>query len=204
MPLPVGSTVQVTYEYESFNQILQNTCHWVIQSAGTTADQALATQEIADHFANAAVGGPLGKLLPLLPGTVQVQYVRAQIIAPSRYAYYFASPFEVGMRGPAATGNLDAVITKRTDMAGRREVGNWFLPVGDPEDMLDGLLTPLFIGQIADKMSWLRTRQTMTVSGAQLDPVIFHKATGTASDIRSLLVHPEVRVLTRRTVGRGI
>lgn len=203
MPLPVGSIAQVTYEYRHFGQRLLNTCHWFIETAGTTPDQGVATQEMANYFGSVGAGGIANKILALLPSSVTLEYVRAQLINPVRYAYFFKTLFSNGTRGVSPTPNVDFVITKRTAFSGRREVGDWYLPGADPADMLGGAVDPIFQGLIDTNMQWLKTHQTMPVSGAILGPVIFHRGSGTASDITSIIVQGEVRVMTRRTVGRG-
>lgn len=202
MPLPVGSKVQVTFVYSHFLQRLMNTTHWLIETAGTSP-QAQATQEIATYFGNVGLDSPMAKILRIVPNTVTVEAVRAQIISPNRYSYYEVTPFAVGLRGASSTANIDVAITKRTDQSGRREVGSFYLPGIDPEDMAAGLITDAFKTDIITRMGWLKERQTMTVSGATLAPIIYHRLTGTASDITSYHVHDEVRVMTRRTVGRG-
>lgn len=107
----------------------------------------------------------------------------------------------------ATTGNVAAVLTIRTQKAGRNQVSNKHIgPL--PSDGYDigrvspTLLTPLEI--LADN---LRTALG-TPDGGIYQPVIYHKSGGGPGDnvdvLHSAVVQQQIRTMSRRTVGRGI
>lgn len=203
MPIPVNSTLNISFEYYHHGQRLLNTTHWKV-IAGGVLSEALEMQALANYVGDAGVPTSFAsKILNIIPDTCTLYRVRVQNVAPIRGSYKTKLVNTVGARGSSDTANIDAVITKRTDAAGRSQVGNFFLPGIDPNDMALGLIEPAFITAIETNLAWLKQRLEVAGGGPTLDPVIFHRNAGQSDLITSLVVQEEVRVMVRRTVRRG-
>jgi hypothetical protein len=204
MPLNVGDIVQTTYDYQMFSQRLMNVFSWRCVTAGT-GPVTEVTQEIADYFSDTVtVGAPANRIKATISSDVEIIRVRAQVIHPIRYAYRFLDVHESGLKTGTKYCNTDVVFTRRGLLVGRSERANTYLP-GTPTDVItDGQLIGGYQVQVFVNMQWTINQHTMPVSGAVLQPVIFHRRLGQSSEVIDLLVQPEARVMTRRTVGRGI
>lgn len=202
--IPVGSILQVTYEYDMFNQSLMNTLHYVVDTTGGGVffDQL---QEVADYFGDVVTAGRPGRAIHNYTSeSLTMLRTRAQVIAPIRYSYRSSPVFQAGLRGVTTTCNTDAVLTKRCDLAGRKYRGNFFLPGIAANDTFEGVLTGAYKTLLEVNFQWLDDKPVMPVSGMILEPVIFHRINGAWDPVTDYAVQDQVRVMTRRTVGRGI
>lgn len=204
MPFAVNTIFEVRFNWEHANQVLMNVTHWRVKVAGTGTETD-ATQQTADWFADDVTAGhPAAKLLPLVPGTCTLETVHAQAIHPTRWGFRDSPVFMPGTRGGSITPNVDAVVTKRCALSGRKYVGEFYVPGLDANDADLGTLTDEFITAVNVGMSWLATDQGPMPDGMILEPIIFHRADGTFDKVVDYTCQPTVRVMTRRTVGRGI
>lgn len=204
MPIPVGSIVQVTFEYEHFSQRLMNVTHWRVEDGGTLSEPS-EVQAIADWFGNTALAGrPANLLLGLIPSTCSIMRTRAQVISPARTAFRERAAGDAGLRDASKSANFDAVVTKRTDFSARWAQGNFYLPGIAGTDMDDGELLNTYKDDIETGLSWLKNTATLGVGQPTLIPVIFRRSDNTSTPITSIVVQDQVRVMTRRTVGRGV
>lgn len=202
--IPAGSTVQITFEYSHFLQTLMNVVHYTCETESSTGTIASESQALADYFGDTGDAfSPASKLKSILPSSVVIRTVRAQVIHPVRYAYRFKDVNDAGVLGPSPTANIDVVITKRTDSSGRGKQSDFYLPGLTPENMVNGVLTDLYTTDVENKTNWLHNIYN-SVAGGSYHPVIFKRSTGTVTPITSRFVHTTVRCMTRRTVGRGI
>jgi hypothetical protein len=201
----VGDLFQITFRYSHVGQRLLNVLHYRVEDVGLATDVMVASQQIADFFGSYLVAGsPANLLLELLPSTCTLVDVRAQRVSGGRQAYRFKTVDQPGARGPSEAGNLDCVITKRTDSGEAHNTSPFYLPGIASEDMDNGTLNTTYKDDVRIGMNGIITTLTVGVSSIVLAPVIWYQTTGGAhAYITSLLVQPEVRVMTRRTVGRG-
>jgi hypothetical protein len=201
--IPVGDIVQVRFEYTHFAQKMFNVLNYKCSTGAGAGNIASETQAIADLIAgNGTPGSLVDPLVAILPATVTIDRVIVQDIAPTRWAYRFKTVGRTGARGDAPSANVDAVVTKRTDEAGRSKQGNFFLPGVASEDMIEGFITAGFQAAIITNLAFLKLNITTPSAGVYF-PIIYNQLTTAFTPITSFYVHPEVRVLTRRTVGRG-
>lgn len=203
MALSVGDIIQTTFEYDAYLQKEMNVFHWRVINGGS-GPASEQVQEIADYFSDTVTAGaPAKGLKSIISESITMMRVRAQNIYPVRTAYRFTDIFEAGLLGLTKYSNVDAVITRRGLIAARGETGNTYIP-GLPEEKVDnGLISGAHQLAISVAMQWVVQVHTMPVSGVELQPVIFHRQIGQASEVLDYLVQPEARVMTRRTVGRG-
>lgn len=204
MPLPLDGIVQVSYRYAMCGQQLLNVLHYKVTDTGSgTVPEQL--QNIADYMG--ATGVPdarAGGIITCIPSNCTLVECRAQLVHPFRTSYQRHEIIEDGLRGLSDTANVDVVITKRTDAAGRDQVSATHLPGIAQADMVEGLLDPDFKATVLDSMEWLAAEQLVAIADVHLQPVIWHQDLGGSnSAITNILVQNEVRVMVRRTVGRG-
>lgn len=203
--IPAGSVVQVTIDYLHFESVLMNVLHYVcVEEATGGATIASETQAIADKIGDDAnPASPVSEIIKLIPSSCVLRSVKAQVVSPDRYAYRFKNIYTAGDRGESYTANVDAVVTKRTDSSGYGKQGDMFLPGLDANDAVGALITDAFFTEIETGMQWLKA-SVVTEADGLYSPVIFHRGTATVTPITSVLPHNTVRVMTRRTLGRGI
>lgn len=208
MPIPLNSVVEVAYEYEYSSQRYLNVSHWlktVNQTVGTSITAELL--ELATSLSAAGGGSFLTLLRACLSVDVTVARVRCQMVDPTRSLAVYGSINASGtFGGGASQGNLSAVITRRTELGGRDQIGSWHMPA-----VPDGVSTLGFLNGIGSYWTALLTfanRLNVAVSGtglASYDPVLWHNRTvpHTTSLLTSSQVQDTVRTMRRRTVGVG-
>jgi hypothetical protein len=188
------------------SQRFMNTFGYVVSSVGSSIQQSDAFDAIRAKLCVA--GGFMDKYKACLPSNVNALELWFQVIYPTRYIKYIRGDLSTGSLGSGAawTSNLTQVITRRTDRAGRKFHSSLYLPVDSSNDATeDGLLTG---GQktILNQFAALVDDDVVTTSPAiELTPSILHKPLTVLPDpITDAFAQPEVRVMRRRTVGRGI
>lgn len=132
---------------------------------------------------------------------------RLQWITPDRFAYVVKTDpaFLVGqVAGNAYPVNTAVSITKRTQNAGRQNVGTLHMP-GVPDGYLsNGAITAIAVPKYAALIEEMLKRITTFGTVKNFDPVLFHKS---SPDISPIFVNcslqPFARVERRRTVGLG-
>lgn len=201
--IPENDIVQVRIDYFHFDQTLMNVLNYRCVASATTGTIADETQALADLCAGNGTGSLADKLVAVLPSTCDITQIRVQDIVPTRWAYRFAIVGRAGARSAAPSANVDAVVTKRTDLSGDGMQGNFFLPGIGAEDMAEGLLTAGFVTLLETNLAILKSA-LITPNDGVYEPVIFNRLTTARERVTSVFVHNTVRVLVRRTVGRGI
>lgn len=135
-----------------------------------------------------------------------------QCVAPVRYAKHIFTNGDIGGDGPALTANVDAVILRRGELANRRNVSTLHVPLAlTDSNALDGVLLnagvkPKLV-ELAAKM--LEPIPLPGSTPGRMIPVIYNPLPKpplpkASYPIVSTAVEETVRVMTRRTVGRGI
>lgn len=205
MPLPANGVLQFMLTYESAGQTLRNVVHYRVDIVGGAQDQQTIVNNLVNLMGDETTpGSPAAQMVSILPGNVTILHARMQIVAPVRFAYRERIIDVPGALTDTLTPNVDAVLTKQTDYAGRGFQSNFYIP-GLPTDVYSGgMLETVFKTTLENAMAWIDDDVTEPISGATIVPVIWHQFTGGATtDITGYRVQPQVRVMTRRTVGRG-
>lgn len=204
MGLAIGDIVQGMFVYSHFGQTLRNIVHFKV-TEGAVGSTQTQVQEIADWLGDQGDPTSPGKsIVGVLPSTCTMEYTRAQLVSPTRFSYRQSVVAQAGELDESTTANIDAVITKQIDLALPKAVFNFYLPGLAAETFHDGVLSTGFKAVLVDAFQWLLVEKTLTISGVKIRPVIWHQFTGGGtSDITNITVQPQVRVMTRRTVGHG-
>lgn len=209
MAAPVlGQKYLVTFVGRMYSQTILNTFWFRLSQLGP---QATINALMDDMNTQLMLGARLqDKFIACVPPEYAHLENWIQCIAPTRYAKKRYTVAEVGGDLDATTSNIDAVITRRGELANRKNVSALYVPLSDaPDNVANGLLDPggVKVALAALALEMLQVITTAGAPGAVLRPVIFQpKANpgGISYDITETFVQDTVRVMTRRTVGRGI
>lgn len=202
--MAIGDVYQTNIRYTISGQRAITVLHWQVTEDVGAAD-ADKEQKLADYLASTANPGDfMSQLVTVLPSDCVVDQVDAQAISPLRLAYRTAP---VGLAGDLEAGNnpaVDVVITKRTDLAGRDQVGSIHQP-GIPSTMIvGGLIDNAYRVDVLEV--WDTLLMPIMVDGTEWSLALLHTppAVPATSLITNMAVKPEARVMQRRVVGRGI
>lgn len=205
--LIVGDVVEVSFIGTAFEQTILNILHYrvTVQAPGaTTVNSDLGV--IASSF---AVGGD-NDLATLISKCVSNSYVmdfvKAQAVFPVRYASVQVASVIPGEGGPGSRTNDAGVITKRTQLSGRDQVGSIHLgPLADGHTADGRVVADWF-----DEASNLGDAMLLVVNptdGPTLEPVLWHRNVDAGGDYTTRIINyiPQdtVRTMRRRTVRVG-
>lgn len=203
--ISVGSVLEIVFEGKLLGQqTITSFCYlFDTGSALSIPDGRAAVVEALNTVTIA--GGMLDKYL--LACSDQLVGVRAygQWITPIRYAYVQAArPADDGQIAQLAnTPNIAGVITRRGEIADRRNISSTHMPAVPASNYSAGTLVG---GQITLYETLLTEMLTNLTVGpaAVLYPCAFHRALPSASRVmKEGFVEDTVRVMRRRTVGVG-
>lgn len=206
MPVAVNAIIQVSVLQSKNQQQIVNVYHYRCSTAPSTGSEAENIAALID-FLWQLPGGTLATLWqPINSTDTLLNRVRGQQIHPTRLAYVehlITSSGDIGI-GINEAQNLSWVFVKQTEFPGRRGRGTTHMLVPSSDWMLDGNLSEngqadrdAFMGQVDDIVT--------VPAGGVFEPVIFHPGFSPASHrITHTTQKPELRTMSRRTVGRGI
>lgn len=199
----LNDVIEFTIVQSLDGQMVLNTLHYVVTSMENAPDIKTITEGIATAWK--AADKLLFQMWDLQSTSVQYRGLRGQIVHPVRSAYWLALPEEGdggNEAGDTLPVNVTAVLTKRTAAIGRETHGSFYLAgmmAAAETASLWKTTTMTDLNSLAVQLS-----QSITVAGAQLDPIIFHGTNPVADDyLMDTYAQPEVRITRRRTVGRG-
>lgn len=205
--LTVGSIVQATFRMTWCGQRLINTFHWRCEAnpTGQLIDSALNDLDtLLSSAGNLYLSHKAAR-----DGSCVLDDVMLQVISPIRYVPTIKVKAQNGdIANPTNTSdtpNLAAVITRRGVTAARRDVGCIHYPIPQSNTVyVDGELTVAYKVLLTALAGAMQAQQNLA-SGTQFAPVIYHTDGGSIySYIGACFWQPYVRVMPRRTVGRGI
>jgi len=165
------------------------------------------TQDMLDLIAELLPAGTVDvqtDYMKVLGGDFKLEEVRAQFIAPTRYAYVaVATPGVIGLGGAATVANDSAALTLRSELGGRDQTATKHVgPI--PDNFSDeGLLTPAATTKLTALAVKLTTQVTLGAGPEKWIPIIYHKATQTSTSVIAARIGAQSRVQRRRTVGLG-
>lgn len=201
--LTENSVIEFTIVQEQDGQMVLNVLHYFVNTISGEPDLAAVASDVVTQWKAA------GKLLNLMwdVQTENIQFlgVRAQIVAPTRRAYFWL--VRVDGDGPDKEGdslpvNSTIAITKRSDAIGKNKRGDFYVG-GVDQSLIEGsMVTDAGFQKfelLADEIE-----NVVTTANATLYPMIYHGPTGSFADwLMDAYAHREVRTMRRRTVGRG-
>lgn len=205
MALPLGGVVELTLKGKLLDQAIMNVFHYQVDTVSTAPT---VEDEMSDFILDVQSGGPttlLDTYLACMPSNYVLNEITAQAISPIRYVRVTEVVNLVGLRTTASSSNVQAAVTFRTSLSGRKFVGKKFLPL-PASDIVNGMVGAVQKGLIqsfADR--WLQN-VVPALSGGIYAPVIWHRNSPATppTRIRSGFPQDTQRVIRRRTVGLGI
>jgi len=210
MPISQGDLIQLTFVSRWQGQQIMLTHHYKCRtppSGGVTT--ATALQAMIDAV-SPLIADTLGTAyLDCLPENVVVREVSAQKIYPAREVRQSQAFSSAGTsEGTVAdTGNIDGIITLRTDKAGRSQVSNKHIGPLPGNGFANGLVGPTQQVDM-ETLAQMLIAPLTAAGGGTYDPCIYHRAGDGAAQksdlITSFKLQDTVRVMRRRTVGLGI
>lgn len=150
-----------------------------------------------------------GAYLALLPADYTLDFWQAQIIGPNRFVPVTVNRGTVGTHASGTeASNQAAVITLRTDKAGRNQVSNKHIgPIPQGATVQNnGLVQAAYDALLTTLKTGLLSTLTDVNYGASWRPVINHhtKPIISSDPLTSGLNGTTLRTMRRRTVGLGI
>jgi len=205
MGLPVNSICLVQWVGEYVGQrILLNHTFKVVSDAAPVGP-FLRSQEIAGEIESEAAGMTF-RYLACLPSNYSLKKVRFQVISPIRYQYAVVSSSKVGANSnPAKTGNVAAVVTLQTGVAGRSEIANKHIGPCPGSSFDEGAPEAAYTDVLDDLGNELVTVYSAVIAGSavELTPVIFHRAINQSSPVIIWQTSDRIGTMRRRTLRVG-
>lgn len=203
----VGDIIEMAYVGQCEGQRVMNVWHYVVLSSTSQASDIADNASLAGYIkAMNSEGQITHEYLDCLPSNYNLDYVRAQKIAPTRSQHARSLAGFAGTSGFVANNtNTCAVITKQGQTGTRRAIGSMHLgPL--PEGSMDlGFISETQIQRIDNFIQQFRNQQTVPVNNITYRPVIYNPgATPNHQFISGYLYQTEIRIVRRRTVGQGI
>lgn len=207
MPLAIGTIVQVSWrsEYQSQRYLFTHTYRVLLNTS--TQDTTTDTGSIVLHFQSTAAGTLTARYRLCLATDSVVREIVAQPIHPQRLVRRSITVNYPGTSsGTASTGNVAAVLTLRTQLAGRSQVSNKHIGPPATVDIGAGLIGANLEAAMFNLAGTLDNNQEVPADGANLItlvPVIFHRGTGGHDVIVSHAVSTRLGTMSRRTLRVG-
>jgi len=205
--LSAADIVEVTLLGKCFEQDIQNKFHYAVTEVSGAPQSSLTSFTALDADLIAG-GGLLNLMLLLAPEDYHLTGVRYQVISPVRQVSYPIVHTQDGLNTcNTAMCNIAFAITKRGDLAGRRNISTTHvIGTSDPSLAQFGKITPAALALAENIAAFMDNAVEFTVGGVDytLNPVIFHPTDPlNPTPITSCIVQPTTRVMRRRTVGIG-
>lgn len=199
--------LEVTLLAKFFNEDVQNKFHYAcISVSGAAQSTPAVAAALQTNFV--APAGLINLIRLMSPNDYSLQGVRYQVIAPVRQVAYPIVTALAGLNGfDTTTANVAFAITKRGDLAGRKNISTTHLMgTTDSGIMEEGKISPQALTLAENIASFLSNQVSVTVGGVDYEfgPVIYHPTDpSNPTPITSTIVQRTVRVMRRRTVGLG-
>lgn len=199
-----GSVAAITLHGKHENQQVMNVFHYRVSSGGSLTDGRAALQALMNAV---KADDKLAKVWTAALSVKATQLkMRGQWISPTRFGFLEEAldPAVGGEAGDAMPVNLAASITRRTDNAGRDQVGTIHMPAIPTSFVLNGILTAGALTAYGDVLTQALEVLTTVDPAAEWFPILFHRtAPSVAQQLTGGTVQPTARVMRRRTVGLG-
>lgn len=200
--MAVGDIYEVALVANAPEGLVVNVLHYRATIAGTGTDM-----QILNDFANAVIAN-IGTLWRnILPTSYTASAINVSKIRPLPRSLTVNNwTAAAGTRAVTPLPSEVAVtITKRTNFGGRKFRGRLFVSGLEQAATANGVLLltgpyPSAVTAFANALNNQLTGPTTTVVA---NPVIFHRASGTYTDIQSHIPRGPLRAQRRRQAGRG-
>ena len=204
-PIPNDAIMQATIEGRHEGQQILSVFTYNLVTEATLPDGNAALDAFFERWQGA--GRMLDKWLACVSVNVTQVRTKLQWITPSRYAF----KTKVGLNadagavsGTAYPVNTSIALTKRTDLAGRDNVGTLHMPGVPSSFITNGALTALGLGKYEDLGNQMLQNISTAIPEAIYVPTLFHRSNPAVTiPITSFETSRYARIMRRRTVGLG-
>lgn len=208
MAVGVNSIMELTFMGTVNSQKVLTILHFACTNQPTQNDAIV----VQDDFLQEVIGGGGSPMEVHYTGCCGSNYLlnslRAQIVSPTRYRPSYLTRNLSGTRTGACTAqNVSGVITKQTDLSGRKQVGSVHIPGISASDYTSGKMTS---GWLSDAVLFGNDLlQNVIENGGQgvWAPCLYHvgqQGQNAWNRLTAYLVQDTLRTMRRRTVGLGI
>lgn len=204
---PINSVIEMTLVGSLAGQHVQNTIHLmpIEPEAGDYVDGGIILNDLISQIDEAATGW---SFLQAVFSTDQLtmQYIQAQFIWPTRYAYTRMPVTNLTgtQPGDPAPPNVSAALTLQSDFTNPWSKSCLKIFGLEADQVADGFVSNLVKSHINSLGAWLRGPWTPTGETVELGPVIYRPSAPGASELVTHETTQETsRVMRRRTVGLG-
>lgn len=207
MPYAVAnaSVVALVLRGRMEGQDVMNVLHYRLSAGGTINDGRTYLQNFINVVNSPA--GLVSRWKNCLSAQVAGMLVTAQWIAPIRYGALTSTtvPGQGSQLGPAMPVNTAGAITRRTERAGRGEVGTIHMPGLIKDWVVNGLLTGAASTAYDDFAAIsLQTVSVLAPTAVDFFPILYRRQAPFAPEaLSNYAIQPTARVMRRRTVGLG-
>lgn len=207
MPLPAGTIVAVNFVGDWLAQRYMLTTTWRILITTSVQDTSQDAQSIAVHFTDTSLTTNfIQRYRQCLGSDYTIREVNAQAIHPIRHVKASVNLAYSGQFiGTITSGNLAAIITLRTQLAGRTQVSNKHIGPLAQESLsggAPGFGLPAALANFGAKL----TQNEVAPAGPNsitLVPVIFHRDSGQHDVVLNHVVGTRLGTMRRRTLRVG-
>lgn len=207
MAIAIGDVVEVTIQYEIFNQINLTILHYKVSNVPTEQDP-LASE--ADLITLLQDGGAYDLLTPAaacIATNCTITKLSTQYIWPVRYVRDFAGKAINGTGvGQTQTCNSAVFVEKLSAFAGKKNRGGIHMPAPPDGNKTLGKVDVGYITNLSTFATACMQRVLETGGTGAWSPVILHRTkplNGTAANWEAFNIQDTIRAQRRRTVGVG-
>jgi hypothetical protein len=208
----MGQPVGAVFEYSLVGQVngqrTISSLHYVVSIPSAIGDpqlEALAIMAELESFGSVHL---TDEFLAACSSDWTLLYTRGQFVGPIRFAYA-QKPKNVSgiIASDCRAQNVSGVITKRTGLSGRNQIGALHMPGVPVSGYTAGEITPALQAKYALVAADLILPVTAAIGAGKYLPCLWHKThafPAWTDQVLYTVVQPELRVMRRRTVGLGI
>lgn len=206
-----GAVLELAYAGRHDGQRTLNILHFGITtiSGATEVDgDSVILGLLAEGYNTETPGEWLHTYLSCISSDFALEFIRSQWVSPTRWSYTTHVPaIAVGLVAQLSMpANVSGVITKRTLLPGRHNIGSLHLPCVPKNEVEGSMLSTDQRTNMSDLAILSVDVNNITVGAATVtvSPLIFNALVPASSQVwLSNVIQPEVRIMRRRTVGVG-
>lgn len=206
MGLQVDDVINITYKGSLFGQTIMCVLRAVITSAESSNTVHQDLDNILQTIKANSITTPIGRMVVCQGGDVTWTKATVQRIYPVRTTYVSEVINITGSaEGTCDTANVAAVLTKQSLYVGKRGRGSVHIAGLVTADYAEGLIETTLAEPMAEFGTVLIGEKTTTpASNCKWKYCTSGGAIASSTTLSGFVVQPEVRIMRRRTVGRGI
>jgi hypothetical protein len=202
MSIPLNADVQINIVGELYNQLTVTTFFYkLLQASGTLTEADPAT--IGEEFAN-LIGASIVDTVADSWTLTEIE-VRDPRTAPVWASGSYLTEIQGVKEGPSLPPSVAAVITRKSELSGRRFRGRIFIPGVATSDHIDGKLTPGGFGTMQAFADDIVTTIDLAASypGLELEPRVWSRVNQSSVKMHSAVARWILRSQRRREIGVG-